>query len=177
GLQQVPTQRRPATQAQPAGAAAAAGVRPVHAPARHQHGRPQARRRDRDTGRPRRGQPGLPDVQGGAAGLPAVPAKGRQAADPEQWGWPMSTQQTPTQQPSPDAQRPAGPAMPAPDGDGLGPSPAPPGRRGRRLLTGAMVVAVLGGAGWWAGGHPGLDTVTKTGTAPAPAADRTEGAQ
>jgi peptidoglycan hydrolase-like protein with peptidoglycan-binding domain len=85
----------------------------------------------------------------------------------------MSTQQTPTQQPSPDAQRSGGPAMLAPDGDGLGPSPAPPGRRGRRLLTGAMVVAVLGGAGWWAGGHPGLDTATKAATPPAPTATAT----
>jgi peptidoglycan hydrolase-like protein with peptidoglycan-binding domain len=85
----------------------------------------------------------------------------------------MSTQQTPTQQPSPDAQRSGGPAILEADGDGLGPSPAPPGRRGRRLLAGAMVVAVLGGAGWWAGGHPGLDTATKAAPPPAPTATAT----
>jgi peptidoglycan hydrolase-like protein with peptidoglycan-binding domain len=36
-----------------------------------------------------------------------------------------------------------------------------------------MVVAVLGGAGWWAGGHPGLDTATKAATPPAPTATAT----
>jgi peptidoglycan hydrolase-like protein with peptidoglycan-binding domain len=45
--------------------------------------------------------------------------------------------------------------------DGLGPAPAPPGRRrGWRLVAGVLVVAVLGGAGWWATGHPGLATST-----------------
>jgi peptidoglycan hydrolase-like protein with peptidoglycan-binding domain len=85
----------------------------------------------------------------------------------------MSTQQTPTREPSPDAQRSGGPAVLEPDGDGLGPSPAPPGRRGLRWLAGVLVVAVLGGAGWWAGGHPGLDTGTPTAAPPAPTATAT----
>jgi peptidoglycan hydrolase-like protein with peptidoglycan-binding domain len=83
----------------------------------------------------------------------------------------MSTRETPTQQPSPDAQRSGGPAILEPDGDGFGPYPAPPGRRrGRRLVAGVLVVAVLGGAGWWAGGHPGLDTSTPPTTPAAPTA-------
>jgi peptidoglycan hydrolase-like protein with peptidoglycan-binding domain len=68
----------------------------------------------------------------------------------------MSTQEIPTREPSPDAQRAGRPTTL--EADGLGSSPAPPGRRrGLRLLAGVLVVAVLGGAGWWAGGHPGLD--------------------
>jgi hypothetical protein len=72
----------------------------------------------------------------------------------------MSTQETPIREPSPDAQRAGGPGML--EADGLGPYPAPPGggRRTRRLLAGVLAVAVLGTAGWWAGGHPGLDTST-----------------
>jgi peptidoglycan hydrolase-like protein with peptidoglycan-binding domain len=71
----------------------------------------------------------------------------------------MSTKETPIREPSPDAQRSGGPGML--EADGLGPYPAPPGRRrGRRLVAGVVVVAVLAGAGWWAGGHPGLDTST-----------------
>jgi peptidoglycan hydrolase-like protein with peptidoglycan-binding domain len=82
----------------------------------------------------------------------------------------VSTQETPTHKPSPDAQRSGGPAVL--EGDGFGPYPAPPGggRRGRRLLAGVVAVAVLGGAGWWAGGHPGLDTSTTMATAAAPVA-------
>jgi peptidoglycan hydrolase-like protein with peptidoglycan-binding domain len=84
----------------------------------------------------------------------------------------MSTQEIPTREPSPDAQRQGGPAMLEPDG--LGSSPAPPGRRrGRRLLAGVLAVAVLGGAGWWAGGHPGLDTSTQPATPAAPTATAT----
>jgi multidrug efflux pump subunit AcrA (membrane-fusion protein) len=84
------------------------------------------------------------------------------------------TPKTPTQQPSPDAQRSGGPAILEPNGDGLGPYSAPPGRRrGRRLVAGALAVAVLGGAGWWAGGHPGLDTTTPTTTPAAPTATAT----
>jgi peptidoglycan hydrolase-like protein with peptidoglycan-binding domain len=85
----------------------------------------------------------------------------------------MSTQETPTQQPSPDSQRaPGGPATREPDG--LGPYPAPPGGRGgRRLLAGVLAVAVLAGAGWWAGGHPGLDTSTTPATPTTPAATAT----
>jgi peptidoglycan hydrolase-like protein with peptidoglycan-binding domain len=81
----------------------------------------------------------------------------------------MSTQQTPTHKPSPDAQRAAGgPAVLEPDG--LGPYPGAPGgrRRRRRLLAGVLAVALLGGAGWWTAGHPGLDTTTPaTPTTPA----------
>jgi peptidoglycan hydrolase-like protein with peptidoglycan-binding domain len=55
--------------------------------------------------------------------------------------------------------------------DGLGPYPAPPGRRrGRRLVAAAVAVAVLGGAGWWAAGHPGLDTTTTPATPTTPVA-------
>jgi peptidoglycan hydrolase-like protein with peptidoglycan-binding domain len=72
----------------------------------------------------------------------------------------VSARETSTQQPSPDAQRSGGPAMLEPDG--LGPYPAPPGRRRTlRWVAGVLVVAVLAGAGWWAGGHPGLDTGTR----------------
>jgi peptidoglycan hydrolase-like protein with peptidoglycan-binding domain len=70
----------------------------------------------------------------------------------------MSTQEIPTREPSPDAQRAGGPGML--EADGLGSSPAPPRRRGLRWVAGVLAVAVLGGAGWWAGGHPGLDTTT-----------------
>jgi peptidoglycan hydrolase-like protein with peptidoglycan-binding domain len=83
------------------------------------------------------------------------------------------TQETPTRQPSPDAQRSGGPAILEPDGDGLGPYPAPSGRRGLRLVAGVLAVAVLGGAGWWAGGHPGLDTGTKPAAPAAPTATAT----
>jgi multidrug efflux pump subunit AcrA (membrane-fusion protein) len=84
----------------------------------------------------------------------------------------MSTKETPIREPSPDAQRAGGPGMLEPDG--LGPSPAPPGRRrGRRWLAGVLAVAVLGGAGWWAGGHPGLDTTTPPATPAAPTATAT----
>jgi peptidoglycan hydrolase-like protein with peptidoglycan-binding domain len=86
----------------------------------------------------------------------------------------MSTRETPTREPSPDSGRSGGPAMLEADGDGLGPYPAPPGRRrGRRLVAGALVVAVLGGAGWWAGGHPGLDRGTHAATPAAPTATAT----
>jgi peptidoglycan hydrolase-like protein with peptidoglycan-binding domain len=85
----------------------------------------------------------------------------------------MSTQQTPTRRPSPDAQpgRSGGPAILEPDG--LGPTPAPPRRRALRWLAGTLVVAVLGGAAWWAGGHPGLDTSTKAATPTAATATAT----
>src|SRR5262245_33867631 len=82
----------------------------------------------------------------------------------------MSTKQTPTRQPSPDTQRrPGGPTTL--EADGLGPAPAPPGRRrGLRWLAGVLAVAVLGGAGWWAGGHPGLDRGSGAATPAAPTA-------
>jgi peptidoglycan hydrolase-like protein with peptidoglycan-binding domain len=85
----------------------------------------------------------------------------------------MSTQEIPTQQPSPDAQRgPGGPGMLEPDG--LGPYPAPPGRRrGLRWVAGVLAVAVLGGAGWWAAGHPGLDQGTTPATPAAATATAT----
>jgi peptidoglycan hydrolase-like protein with peptidoglycan-binding domain len=57
--------------------------------------------------------------------------------------------------------------------DGLGPYPAPPSRRRRRVLAGVLAVAVLGTAGWWAGGHPGLDTSTTPATPTAPTATAT----
>jgi peptidoglycan hydrolase-like protein with peptidoglycan-binding domain len=41
------------------------------------------------------------------------------------------------------------------------------------LVAGVLVVAVLGGAGWWAGGHPGLDTSTPPTTPAAPTATAT----
>ena len=81
----------------------------------------------------------------------------------------MSTRETPTQQPSPDAWRSDG--RPTLEPDGLGPYPAPPGRRrGPRWLAGVLVVALLGGAGWWAAGHPGLDRGTGAATPAAPVA-------
>lgn len=86
------------------------------------------------------------------------------------------TQQTPTQQPSPDAdaRRGRGPGGPGTlEPDGLGPSPAPPGRRALRWVAGTLVVAILGGAGWWAGGHPGLATATAAATPAAPTATAT----
>jgi peptidoglycan hydrolase-like protein with peptidoglycan-binding domain len=85
----------------------------------------------------------------------------------------VSTKETATQQPSPDAQRePGGLSMLEPDG--LGPHPPLPARRrGRRWVAGALAVAVLGGAGWWAGGHPGLDTGTPPAAPAAPAATAT----
>jgi peptidoglycan hydrolase-like protein with peptidoglycan-binding domain len=84
----------------------------------------------------------------------------------------MSTKETPTRQPSPDAQRAGGPAVLEPDG--LGPYPAPGGRRrGRRLLAGVLAVALLGTAGWWAAGHPGLDRSSKAATPAAPTATAT----
>ncbi len=85
----------------------------------------------------------------------------------------MSTQETPTHQPSLDARRrPDGSATL--EGDGLGPYPAPPGRRrGLRWLAGVLAVAVLGGAGWWAAGHPGLDRGTQAATPTTPLATAT----
>jgi peptidoglycan hydrolase-like protein with peptidoglycan-binding domain len=83
----------------------------------------------------------------------------------------VSTKETPTQQPSPDAQRAGTPAILEPDG--LGPYPAPPGRRGLRVLAGVLAVAVLGGAGWWTAGHPGVDTSTPPATPAAPTATAT----
>jgi peptidoglycan hydrolase-like protein with peptidoglycan-binding domain len=83
----------------------------------------------------------------------------------------VSTKETPTHKPSPDAQRAGTPAMLEPDG--LGPYPAPPGRRRRRLVAGVVAVAVLGTAGWWATGHPGLDTSTPPAAPAAPAATAT----
>jgi peptidoglycan hydrolase-like protein with peptidoglycan-binding domain len=77
----------------------------------------------------------------------------------------VSTQETHTHKPSPDAQRAALEA------DGLGPYPAPPGRRrGRRWVAGALAVAVLAGAGWWMAGHPGLDRSSGAATPAAPPA-------
>ncbi len=59
----------------------------------------------------------------------------------------MSTQET----------QPRGAA--ALENDGLGPYPAPPGRRhGLRWLAAVVALAALGGAGWWSAGHPGLDS-------------------
>jgi peptidoglycan hydrolase-like protein with peptidoglycan-binding domain len=79
----------------------------------------------------------------------------------------VSTEEIPTQQPSPDAQRAGGPGLR--DADGLGSYPAPPGRgRGRRVLAGVLAAALLATGGWWAAGHPGLDT--HSGPAAAPAA-------
>jgi len=84
----------------------------------------------------------------------------------------VSTRETPTQQPSPDAQRSSRPAIL--ETDGLGPYPAPPARRrGRRLVAGVLAVAVLGGAGWWTAGHPGLDTGTPAAPLAAPTATAT----
>ena len=84
----------------------------------------------------------------------------------------MSTQEIPTREPSPDAQRQGGPATLEPDG--LGSYPAPPGRRrGRRLVAGALAVAVLGGAGWLAAGSPGLGRGSSTAAPAAPAATAT----
>jgi peptidoglycan hydrolase-like protein with peptidoglycan-binding domain len=82
----------------------------------------------------------------------------------------MSTQETPTRESSPDSQR--GRGMLEAD---LGVYPVPPGRgrRGRRLVAGVLAVAVLGGAGWWTAGHPGLDPSTKTATPPAATAAAT----
>jgi len=83
----------------------------------------------------------------------------------------MSTKQAPTQQPSPDAQRQGTPAILA--GDGLGPYPAPGRRRGRRWLAAVLAVALLGAAGWWAAGHPGLDQGTPPAAPAAPTATAT----
>lgn len=84
----------------------------------------------------------------------------------------MSTKETPTQQPSPDAQRSGG--LTTLEADGLGPYPAPPGRRRRlRWVAGVLAVAVLGAAGWWTAGHPGLDTGTPAATPAAPTATAT----
>jgi peptidoglycan hydrolase-like protein with peptidoglycan-binding domain len=80
----------------------------------------------------------------------------------------VSTQETSAQQASPDTRRSGGPATL--EADGLGPyPPGPPGRRrGLRLVAGVLVVAVLGGAGWWVGGHPGLDSDSGAATPAAP---------
>jgi peptidoglycan hydrolase-like protein with peptidoglycan-binding domain len=81
----------------------------------------------------------------------------------------MSAQEIPTHKPSPDSGRSGAPATL--EADGLGPYPAPPGgRRGRRLVAGVLAVAVLATAGWWAAGHPGLDTSTTPTTSATPAA-------
>ena len=83
----------------------------------------------------------------------------------------MSTKETPTR-PSPDAQRSG--ALTTLEADGLGPYPAPPGRRRRRrVVAGVLAVAVLGAAGWWTAGHPGLDTDTPAATPAAPTATAT----
>jgi peptidoglycan hydrolase-like protein with peptidoglycan-binding domain len=84
----------------------------------------------------------------------------------------VSTKETPTQQPSPDAQRSG--ALATLEVDGLGPYPVPPGRRRRRrVVAGVLAVAVLGAAGWWTAGHPGLDTGTPAATPAAPTATAT----
>jgi multidrug efflux pump subunit AcrA (membrane-fusion protein) len=60
------------------------------------------------------------------------------------------------------------------ENDGLGPYPAPSGRRrSLRWLAGALAVAVLGAAGWWAAGHPGLDGGPAAAPAAAPLATAT----
>jgi peptidoglycan hydrolase-like protein with peptidoglycan-binding domain len=85
----------------------------------------------------------------------------------------MSTQETPTQQPSPDAQRGRG-GLGMLQADGLGSYPAPPGRRRTvRWAAGVLALAVLGAAGWWTAGHPGLDTSTPAATPAAPTATAT----
>jgi len=84
----------------------------------------------------------------------------------------VSRQETPTREPSPDSGRSGGPAMH--EADGLGPYPAPPGRRrGLRWLAGVVAVAVLGGAGWWAAGRPGLDRGSGAAAPAAPLATAT----
>jgi peptidoglycan hydrolase-like protein with peptidoglycan-binding domain len=83
----------------------------------------------------------------------------------------VSTKETPPQRPSPDAQRSGG--LTTLEADGLGPYPAPPGRRRRRWVAGVLAVAVLGAAGWWTAGHPGLDTGTPAATPAAPTATAT----
>ncbi len=72
----------------------------------------------------------------------------------------MSTPETSTREPSPDSRRsPDGPAVL--ESDDLAQYPAPPRRRALRWAAGVMALAVLAGAGWWAAGHPGLDTATR----------------
>jgi peptidoglycan hydrolase-like protein with peptidoglycan-binding domain len=84
----------------------------------------------------------------------------------------VSTQDTHTPQPSPDSGRSDGPATL--QADGLGPYPAPPGRRrGLRWLAAVAAGAVLAGAGWWASGHPGLGQGTRTTASTAPLATAT----
>jgi putative ABC transport system ATP-binding protein len=79
----------------------------------------------------------------------------------------VSTRETPTQQPSPDARRGQGTL----EGDGLGPYPAPPGRRrALRWVAAVVALAVLVGVGWWAAGRPGLDGGTPAAGAAAPTA-------
>jgi peptidoglycan hydrolase-like protein with peptidoglycan-binding domain len=84
----------------------------------------------------------------------------------------VSTKETPTRQPSPDAQRAGGPGLL--DADGFGPYPAPPGRRrSLRWAAGVLAVAVLAAAGWWAAGHPGLDRGAPAAAPSAPTATAT----
>ncbi len=81
----------------------------------------------------------------------------------------MSTPETSTREPSPDSRRsPDGPAVL--ESDDLAQYPAPPRRRALRWAAGVMALAVLAGAGWWAAGHPGLDTATRAATPATPLA-------
>jgi peptidoglycan hydrolase-like protein with peptidoglycan-binding domain len=80
----------------------------------------------------------------------------------------VSTQETPIREPSPDSRRElAGPALL--DGDSVEPRP-PRRRRALRWLAGVLAVAVIGGAGWWAAGHPGLNRDSGTAEPAAPPA-------
>jgi hypothetical protein len=113
-----------------------------------QHGinipRPQAGRQPpqpRQRGRPRR-----PEVQGGGAGLPGLPAQvlaQRRQATEQRWRWQVSTQETPPSSPRP---APSGGWAGRAEADGLGPSPAPPG--GGRALLGLAEASRPTGARW-----------------------------